>query len=130
MKERNILYFSTTLLLTVLTLISFVVSFLPWAQAYGDKIIPKFYILLIPTIVLWFGWFLEDKGFLLSASAVLTILFFEQIYKSEILSKDVFITPQYAPIVKTVYVVTFAVLLAAIILSYFTAYILKKSESK
>lgn len=125
MKERNILYFSTTLLITVLTIISFIVSFLPWAPAYSNEVIPKYYILLIPTIILWFGWFLEDKGFLLSASAVIVVLFLEHLKNNKILSNDIFITPQYAPIVKTVYVVSFAVLIAAVIISYITAYTLK-----
>ncbi len=126
MKDRSILYFMTTLVVTILAIISLIVSFAPWAPAYQSDIIPAFYVLLIPSIILWIGWLIEDRGFLLSATTILSLLFITHLEEISILGKDVFLTPQYAPIVRTIYVVTFGLLLASSVLGFITSTYLKK----
>ena len=56
MKERSLLHFMAAMVISILTLISFIVMFATWSKAYADDIIPVFYVLLIPTIILWIGW--------------------------------------------------------------------------
>lgn len=129
MKERSILHFMAAMVVSILMIISFIVMFATWSKAYADDIIPAFYILLIPTIILWFGWFIEDRGFLLSGSTILAILFIMHLNTISILGNDIFITPSYAPIVRTIYVLTFGLLLASSCLGFLASYLINKKKS-
>ncbi|NCU32905.1 MAG: hypothetical protein EOM23_08250 [Candidatus Moranbacteria bacterium] len=129
MKERSILYFMAAIVITLLTIISFFVTFAVWAPAYADDIIPVFYVLLIPVAILWFGWFIEDRGLLLTGTAIVSVLFILHLEEISILSQNVFLTPQYAPIVRTIYVVTFGLLLATMALGVITSYFMSKQKA-
>lgn len=128
MKERSLLHFMAAMVISILTLISFIVMFATWSKAYADDIIPVFYVLLIPTIILWIGWIVEDRGFLLAGSTLIMVLFIQHLRTISILGNDIFITPQYAPIVRTIYVLSFGLLLGASILSFLAAYFIHKKK--
>jgi len=128
MKERSLLHFMAAMVISILTLISFIVMFATWSKAYADDIIPAFYILLIPTAILWLGWLIEDRGLLLSGSTILTMLFIQHLSTISILSNDIFITPQYAPIVRTIYVLSFGLLLGSSILGFSASYFINKKK--
>ncbi len=129
MKERSILHFMAAMVVSILTLISFIVMFATWSKAYADDIIPAFYILLIPTFILWFSWYIEDRGFLLAGSTILVFLFIQHLSTISIIGKDIFITPQYAPIVRTIYVLTFGLLLGSSLLGYLSSYYSNKKKA-
>ena len=129
MKERSLLHFMASSVISILTLISFIVMFATWSKAYADDIIPAFYVLLIPTLILWFGWYINDRSFLLAGSTIITMLFILHLNTISILSNDIFITPQYAPIVRTIYVLSFGLLLGSGILGFVSAYYIKKHKA-
>ncbi len=129
MKERSLLHFMAAMVVSILTLISFIVMFATWSKAYADDIIPAFYILLIPSAILWYGWFIEDRGFLLVGSTIITLLFIQHLNTISILGNDIFITPSYAPIVRTIYVLTFGLLLGSGVLGFLASYFINKNKS-
>jgi hypothetical protein len=122
MKERNLLYFITALIASILLLISILARTQAWFNInnYGNLAIPTIHYLLIPVILLWVGWYFEVDGLLLSAAVILSIVFGLNLDNWGLLNNDPYIVSRYAPMVKTVYVLGLALNLGAVGLAFFT----------
>ena len=120
MKERNLFYFITAVVLSTLCLLSLFVRAQIWFPTYGNLVVPTFHKLLIPLILIWVGWYFENKGFLLSSIIITSLFFGIQLDTFSILSGDPFVPQLYAPLVRTSYVLSALLLLATSGLGFFT----------
>ncbi len=120
MKERSQLYFITALIVSILLILSFVVRAFVWFPNYGEYAIPSFMYFLVPTILIWVGWYFEDKGFLLAASIVLVFLFGVHLESAGVLNGGIPVISSRAPMVRTFYVLTFALLVGSFGIGFFT----------
>lgn len=126
MKERNLFYFITAVVLSTLVLLSLFVRIQVWFPTYGDHVIPSLNKLLIPLILIWVGWVFENKGFLLASAIVTTVLFGFHLDTFSILSGDPFVPTLYVPLVRTSYVLAALLLLATSGLGFYTYLKLEK----
>lgn len=131
MKERNLFYFVTAVIASVLFLISLLIRLFPWFSSYGDIALPATYKLFIPVALLWVGWFFESKGFLLAALAIFAVSFGLQLDQFSVLSDNggIYVPTQYRPEVRTAYVLGFVLFLASIGFGFYT-YLTLELESK
>ncbi|MBE0701252.1 MAG: hypothetical protein IH571_06155 [Acholeplasmataceae bacterium] len=125
MKERSLLYFITALIASILLLMSIVIRTQLWFASYGSDAIPSIHKLLIPVALLWVGWYFGNKGFLLAATIIITVLFSFQLDFAGLLN-DSFLPILQAPAIKTTFVLGFILMLANIGFGYFTYFKLKK----
>lgn len=130
MKERSLLYFITALTVSILLIISLVIRTMPWFRAYGSFAMPEFYYFLIPTALLWVGWFFERKSYLLAASILLAVLFGLHLENTGILNGDIHVISSQAPIVRTVYVLTLMLIFGGAGLGFYTHFKLELPEQK
>lgn len=122
MKERNLLYFITALVATILILISLLSRLTAWFNIndYGQLAIPTVHYLIIPVVLLWVGWYFENDGLLLSAAVILSIIFGFHLDNYGLLNSDPYIISRYAPMVKTVFVLGLLLNLGTVALAFVT----------
>lgn len=122
MKERNLMYFITAFVASILLLVSILARTQSWYDLnnYGSIAVPTIHYLIIPVILFWLAWFFEDKGTLLSAAVILSVVFALHLDHSGILNNDPYVISRYAPAVKTAYVLTLMLSLGSVILAFFT----------
>jgi|GEM_PF-768200 len=122
MKERNLLYFITALVASILLLVSILARTQDWYNLnnYGELAVPTIHYLIIPVILFWLAWFFEDKGVLLSAAVILAIIFGLHLDHSGLLNNNPYVISRYAPAVKTAYVLSLVLSLASVVLAFFT----------
>lgn len=122
MKERNLLYFITALVASILLLISILARTQDWFKinGYGQLAIPTIHYLIIPVILLWVGWYFENNGFLLAAAVILSVLFGLHLDNFGLLNNKIYIVSRYAPGVKTAYVLSLLLSLGSVSLAFFT----------
>jgi hypothetical protein len=120
MKERSLLYFITAVIASVLFLGSILITSQRWFTSYGLLAMPRWYMLFIPVVLLWVGWFTESKGFLLASSILVSLVLSMQLDYSGILNGIIFVPSLYAPMVKTVFVLGFMLMLGTSGLGFFT----------
>ncbi len=124
MKERSLLYFITAVVATVLFVVAIIVRFLDWFPFYGTLVLPQIHKLIIPLILLWVGWYFENKGFLLASTTITAVIFMLQMDHAGILNGDINVLSSLAPIVRTTYVLGFMLMSAIVVLGYYTWYVL------
>jgi hypothetical protein len=122
MKERNLLYFITALVASILLLISILARTQAWFNIndYGTLAIPTIHYLLIPVALLWVGWYFENDGLLLSSAVILSIILGFHLDNFGLLNNDPYIVSRYAPMVKTVFVLGILLNLGTVVLAFFT----------
>lgn len=122
MKERNLLYFITALVASILLLISILIRTQSWFNIndYGILAVPTIHYLLIPVALLWVGWYFENQGFLLSAAIILSVIFALHVDNIGLLSNEPYIISRYAPAVKTAFVLSSILTLASAALAFYT----------
>lgn len=122
MRERNLQYFITALVASILLLISILARTQDWfnINGYGNLAIPTIHYLLIPVALLWVGWYFENDGLLLSAAIILSIIFGFRLDNWGLLNNDPYIVSRYAPMVKTVFVLGLVLNLGTVVLAFFT----------
>jgi hypothetical protein len=120
MKERSLLYFLTAVILSTLLLVSIVIKLMAWYPRYGEIVAPSLWLYIIPLVLVWVGWYFESKGFLLSTSILTVFIFILHANNIGLLSGNPYILSMYAPIVKSVYVVTLVLLASALSLGFYT----------
>jgi len=130
MKERSLLYFLTAVVASVLFLVALIIRFFPWFNSYGSMALPTLHKLIFPLALLWIGWYFENKGFLISATILSTVLLMFHMDYSGLLNGDIFIVSSYAPLVRTTYVLGFILLLGSNVLGYYTYLKMKLDENK
>lgn len=126
MKERSLLYFLTAVILSTLLLISVLVRLFDWYPRYGNIVTPSFWLYLIPLLLIWIGWFFGSKGLLLASSILMTSLLIGHAGNIGILSGTPYVLSMYAPMVKTIYVVSLMLLIAIIGLGFYTYWLDEK----
>lgn len=124
MKERSLLYFITAVVATILFIVAVIVRFLDWFPNYGLYVLPAIHKLLIPVVLLWIGWYFENKGFLLASSILISVLFMFQLDYAGILNGRIYVISSLAPIVRTTFVLGFMLSLGSIALGFYTWFIL------
>jgi hypothetical protein len=124
MKERSLLYFITAVVATVLFMVVIIVRFLDWFPYYGLLALPAIHKLIIPLILLWVGWYFENKGFLLASTTITAVILMFQMDHAGVLNGDINVISSLAPIVRTTYVLGFMLMVGIVILGYFTWYVL------
>ena len=130
MKERNLLYFTTAIVVSILFLVSIIFRFSNWHTQYG-YVIPSIHKVIIPFALIWIGWYFKNNGFVLASVIILTVLFGEHLGNAGVLDDsniDFFVLLTYKPIVRTVYVVSFLLYVSCIGLGYFSYF--KDTEIK
>ncbi|MBU1141372.1 MAG: hypothetical protein KKG64_02490 [Firmicutes bacterium] len=120
MKERSLLYFITAVVASVLFLVSILIRTQDWFTTYGYLVMPTMYELFIPLVLLWVGWYFQNKGFLLSAAIIVSVLLGMHFDHVGVLNGQIFVLVLYAPAVKTSFVLGFILLLATSGLGFFT----------
>jgi hypothetical protein len=130
MKERNLLYFTSATVVSILFLVSVILRFSNWFDEYG-YVIPAIHKVIIPVALIWIGWYFKNNGFVLASLIILTVLFGEHLGNAGVLDDrnlDFFVLMTYKPIVRTAYVVSFILYVGSIILGYFSYF--KDTEVK
>ncbi len=112
MKERSLLYFITAVIASILFLVSIIIRSFDWFSTYGYAVMPTMYALFIPVVLLWVGWYFQNKGFLLSASIFVAVLLGLQFNTVGVINGDIFVLSTYAPMVKTSFVLGIILMLA------------------
>ncbi|MDO9630161.1 MAG: hypothetical protein Q7I99_09710, partial [Acholeplasmataceae bacterium] len=82
--------------------------------------LPSIYTLFIPVVLLWVGWYFQNKGFLLSASIFLSVvltMFWDK--SAGVLNGDIHVISAYAPGVKTVFVLGSMLIIGTFVMGYF-----------
>lgn len=122
MKERNLLYFITALVASILLLISIFIRTQSWFSIndYGLLAVPTIHYLLIPVALLWVGWYFENNGFLLAAAILLSVIFGLHLDHWGLLGNDPYVISRYAPTVKTAYILSLLLALGAAVLAFVT----------
>lgn len=120
MKERNLLYFITAVTATLFLIIQLIIRLMPWFNMYGVVTLLPLHHAIIPVIVLWLAWYFEDKGLILASTVVFTVLLGLHMDNAGILNGNPYVISQYAPMVRTVYVLGFLILLGTVGLGYFS----------
>lgn len=122
MKERNLLYFITALVASILLLISIFIRTQAWFSIndYGLLAVPTIHYLLIPVALLWVGWYFENNGFLLAAAILFSVIFGLHLDHAGILNNDPYVVSRYAPTVKTAYVLSLLLTLGSAALAFVT----------
>lgn len=124
MKERSLLFFITAVVATILFIVAIIVRFVDWFPLYGLLVLPAIHKLLIPVVLLWIGWYFENKGFLLASTTIIAVLLSFQMDHAGVLNGDILVISTMAPIVRTTYVLGFMLMTGIVILGYFTWYML------
>jgi len=112
MKERSILYFITAVTATILFLVSIIVRSFDWYTTYGQYVMPVMYALFFPVVLLWVGWYFQNKGYLLAASVIVAVLIGQQFESVGVLNGVIFVSGLYAPMVKTTFVLGLILMIA------------------
>jgi len=127
MKERDLLYFVTALITSVLFLASIFIRTQSWFNLYGVYTIPTLHKILFPLVIVWVGWYFESKGLLLSSVILVAVLLMFQLDHYNILTNiDPYVTSHLAPIVKTLYVLGIMLMTTITSLGLFTYFKLEK----
>ena len=123
MKERNILYFITAVLASILFLMSIIIRFFPayrfQAFEYADVILLDYYYFIVPVLLLWLGWYFEDELFIVLSSTVFVVFFVLHLENFGVLSNSPYIISTYAPTVKTVYMLGLLLMAGTIVTGFF-----------
>ncbi|MDX9690958.1 MAG: hypothetical protein RBT45_00785 [Acholeplasmataceae bacterium] len=122
MKERNLLYFTTATVVSILFLVSIILRFNDWHSLYG-YVIPSVHKIIIPVALIWVGWYFKNNGFVLASLIILTILFGEHLSNAGVLDDqnlDFFVLMTYKPIVRTSYVISILLYAGSIGLGFFS----------
>ena len=116
MKERNLLVFIAALVVSILLLLSLFVRLFDWfdVNSYGQYATVSTHFYILPVIIIWLGWFLEDKKSVLIASALMAVNLYFHLENLGVLSGDPILVTAYAPAIKTTYVLTLILIVAAI----------------
>jgi hypothetical protein len=120
MKERSLLYFITAVIATTLFLVSIIVQSFDWYTTYGKFVMPSMYALFIPVVLLWVGWYFQNKGFLLASSVIVAVLIGQQFESVGVLNGAIFVSGLYAPMVKTTFVLGLILTFASSGLGFYT----------
>ena len=120
MKERNILYFISAVVASVLFIVALIPRFFPWFYLYGDFVVPPLYALFIPLAILWLSWFFENRGFFLSAAVIHVVVIIMHLGNVGLLNGDIYVVSAYAPMVRTIYTLTFILLAGIIVFGFYT----------
>lgn len=122
MKERNLLYFITALVASILLVISILIRTQSWFSIndYGLLAVPTIHYLLIPVALLWVGWYFENNGFLLASAILFSVIFGLHLDHVGLLNNDPYVVSRYAPTVKTAYVLSLLLTLGSAVLGYVT----------
>jgi len=130
MKERNLLYFTTATVISILFLVSIILRFNDWHELYG-YVIPSVHKIIIPLALVWLGWYFRNNGFVLASLIILTLLFGQHLSSAGVLDDrnlDFFVLMTYKPIVRTAYVITTLLYAGSIGLGFFSYF--KETEQK
>lgn len=123
MKERNNLYFITAVVASILLVMAIVIRFFDFfsfnAFEYAPLVLPDYFYYLIPVALLWFAWYVEDEAFELIGTAMFVIFFALHIENIRLLTGTPYIISRYAPIVRTVYMLGFLLMLGTIVSGFY-----------
>ena len=128
MKERSLLYFITALTVTILLIISLVIRTMDWFPTYGSFAMPGFYYFLIPTALLWVGWYFNQNAFLLAASIILAIAFSLHLDNVGVLDGSIRVISSQRPMVKTVFVLSLVLITASSGLGFYSYFRLENKK--
>lgn len=132
MKERSLLGFITAVTVSLLFIASLVVRTFVWRNvtidltlpSYGVMVVPVYTKLFIVMALYWIAWYFEERGFLLAATILLSTLLMTHFDYSGLITGSIFIPSAYAPMVKTSYVFSFLLMLASMVIGFYTYFLL------
>ncbi|TVP85390.1 MAG: hypothetical protein EA375_04620 [Acholeplasmataceae bacterium] len=129
MKERSLLYFITAVLVSVIFLISLLIRTQLWFNAFASnqadmQAMPQTLKLLLPLMLIWVGWYFNNRHFLLASTILMTVLFMFHLNHGIIVTDTLFIPIDHAPAIRTTYVISFVLILASVGLGYYSHFLL------
>lgn len=129
MKDRSLLYFITAVLVSVLFLVSLLIRTQLWFNAFASnqadmQAMPTTFKLLLPLVLVWVGWYFNNKNFLLASTILMTVLFMLHLNHAVIVTDTLWIPIDHAPAIRTTYVVSFVLILASVGLGYYAHFML------
>ncbi len=130
MKERNLLVFIAALIASILFIVSIVVRFFRWYEFNGDYASISTYYLIIPVILLWLGWFLDDMKSVVAASVLLSVCMYFHVENIGVLSGTPLLVSTYAPAIKTTYVLNLVLVIATVVIGFVSYYLPKFQKSE
>ena len=123
MKERNIPYFITAVVASILFVMAIVIRFFAFyrfnAYEYAAFVLPDYYYFIFPVVLLWLAWFFEDEKFELIGTALFIVFFALHAENAGVLTGSPWIISSYAPIVKTVYMLGLLLMLGTIVAGFY-----------
>jgi len=123
MKERNLLYFITAVVASILLVLAIAIRFFGFfkfnAYQYGDVILLDYYYYIFPVALLWLAWYFEDETLILIGSSFYVVFFALHVENIGLLSGTPYVISRYAPIVKTIYMVGLLLIVAVIGFGFF-----------
>ena len=131
MKERSLLYFITAVVSSILFLVALLIRTQPWFVMYGSHALPSLHTLFIPVVILWVGWYFQNKGFLLSASIFLSVIltmFWDR--SAGVLNGDIPVISSYAPGVRTAFVLGSMLMIGTFVLGFYISIKLDLEKGK
>ncbi len=132
MKERNLLVFIAALVTSMLLVVSIFVRLFVWFDMndYGQFASISYYTLIIPTALLWLGWYLNDLKSAAFSSVLLTVCLYFHLENIGVLSGTPILVSTYAPAIKTTYVLNLILVVAGVVLGFVAYYFpkFKKTE--
>ncbi len=127
MENRNILVFMTAVAASILLLISIFIRLFVWYDVnnYGNYASLSTYFYIVPVVLFWIGWFLNDIKSVFAASLLMIVNLYFHLEKISVLSGDPVLVSSYAPAIKTTYVLTLILIVAIAALGFVSYYLPK-----
>ncbi len=121
MKDRNILYFITAIIASILLVMSIVIRFFKFFQEpdYADIVLLDYYYYIIPVAILWFGWYFEDETMVLISASLFAVFAALHIEHIGVLVNSPYVTSNFAPTVKTIYLLGLVLMVATSVAGFF-----------
>lgn len=119
MKERNLLYFVSAVILTVFFLLSLIARTQEWFRFYGNQAIPPYYQLILPLILIWGGWFFDLKRIVDFVVAIVLVMFTFHLVSVVGVIGSTAMPSGYAPMVKTYALMSLIIMIGFVVVALF-----------
>ncbi len=123
MKERNLLYFITAVVSSILLVLAIVIRFFPFFgyndYQYAAIVLPDYYYYIFPVALLWLAWIFDEELFVLIGSGLFIVFFGLHVENIRMLVDVPYIISRFRPLVKTIYMLGLLLMVGTIVTGFF-----------
>ncbi len=124
MKERNLSYFVTAVVASILLIMAIVIRFFGFfsynTYEYSGFVLVDYYYFIFPVALLWLAWYFEEETLVLISTSLYVIFFGLHVENIGVLTGTPYVISRFAPIVKTVYLLGFLLMLGTIVTGFYS----------